>query len=225
MAQASAANGRQQLVRRLGGQHKAHLPRWLFQRFEQGVGGDRVHLLCRVDQHHLAAPARAGALGKFDGIAHGVDADLAAGLALFVIDIGLGLFAQRPGQLQQGGFRHQHTQISMGAHRNRVAAAADTACTYRRGRFTQPGLGQLQGQAVLAQTRWAVQQPGVALLGQQLADLGGNPGRCCAGGFRLRHGNNPLLRTAANTSAQTCSCVWSALMRAKRALSAAQRWP
>jgi hypothetical protein len=164
-------------MRSLGGQHKAHIARRLFQGLEQSVGRHVVHALGREDQDRLAAPSGIGALRKLHRIAHGFDPDFFAGFAFFVVNVGLRLFRQRPAQFHHLGFGHQHGQIGMGAHRNRMAAGAIAASTLLTGLFAKPGRGQCQGQLVLAQARWPLQKPGVAALSQQIAGLASDPRR------------------------------------------------
>ena len=176
VGQATAADGGQQLVGRLAGQHEAGIARRLLQRLEQRIGRDGVHLLGRVDQHGLAAPARAGALAELHGVAHGLDTDFLAGLALLVVDVGLGLLGQRPAQRHHLHLGHEHAQVGMGAHVDGVAAAAVAAGPLGRRRLAQPGAHQRQRQRVLAQAGRPLQQPGVAALGQQARALPGDPG-------------------------------------------------
>ncbi len=149
------------------GQNKTHVPRWLFQRFEQGIGRDGVHLLGRVDQHRLAAPTATGALGEFHGITHGIHANFFAGLAFFIVDLGLGLLTQRPATLQHVDLGHQHTQIRMGMHINAVAAGAVAASALLRGLLAQPRTHHGHAQLKLPHARRALQQPRMPALGQQ----------------------------------------------------------
>ena len=245
VCQAAAADGGQQQVGRVAGQHEAGVARWLFQRLEQGVGGDRVHALGRVDQQRLAAPASAGALGKLDGLAHGVHPDVAAGLAFFVVDVGLRLLGQGPAAREHFGLGHQHHQVGVGMHIDGVAAGALAARALRRGciraaagpsqggerplggqrttrsgergGITQPCAHQAQGQIELAQARRPLQQPGVAALGQQRLQLARDPG-----GWGRAH-TYPLVCTTACTACATAARGWSASMRAKRGASACAR--
>ena len=224
---AAAADGRQQLVRRFGGQHEAHVARRLFQRLEQRVGGDVVHAFGRVDQDRLATVTAAGALGKLHRIAHALDADLLARLALLVVQLLLRLFAQRPVQLVQLGFRHQHEQVGMRAHLHAVAAlAVTTGAAIGLRLLAQPGSHQAQSDGVLAQARRPLQQPGMAALLQQVQHLLLQPGRQRAvlwrgdKGRRSRlactHASQPFSRTACSTCCQTASGVRAASIRAKR---------
>src|SRR5512133_274563 len=100
----------------------------------------------------------------------------------------------------------------MGAHLDRMAAAAGAASALLCGTLTQPGADQRQAQTVLAEPGRANQQPGVAVLRQQRLALRGNPGRHIG----EAHASQPLACTACNTSCQTASRVWWASMRAKR---------
>ena len=138
------ADGGQQLVRCFAGKHKAHIAWRFFQCFEQRIGRDVVHLLGGINKYRLAPTASAGALGKFDRIAHGLDTDFPAGLARLVVNFGLCFFRQGPAQGQHVHFRHQHAQIGMRMHVDGVAASALTAGALGRWRLTQPGAYQLQ---------------------------------------------------------------------------------
>ena len=191
-----------------------------------------VHLLCGIHQHRLALALPCGALRKLHRITHGINTDLAAGFAFFVVDVSLGFFTQRPAQCQHVGLRHQHTQVGVGAHADGVATATHTTSTLLRRRvFTQPSLHHGQPQRVLAQTRRALQQPCVAALGQQGAKLAADPRRergvvglvhharpAAVGGF-----SKPRWTQVAHTCCQTWSRVWAASMWAKRAGDAAAR--
>lgn len=223
--QATAADGGQQLVRSLAGQHKTHVARRFFQRLEQRVGRDMVHLLGRVDQHGLAFAACRCALRKLHRIAHGFDADLSAGLALFVVDIGLGLFRQRPAQRHHLHLGHQHAQVGMGAYIDGVAAAAVAAGALLRWCIAQPCADQLQPQGVLPQARRPLQQPRMAALGQQAGALCGDPGRQRHGGFA--HCGPPCVATMmasqplrTNTLVSCCHTRWRSCAASRRA----KRW-
>ena len=167
VGQAAAANGRQQLVRGFAGQYKLHVARGLFKRLEQRVRGDVVHALGRKNQDRLASPPRTGALRKLHRIAHGFNADFLAGLAFFIVNLALRLFTEWPAKAQHNGLRHQHAQVGMGAHIDRVAAAADATRALPGCCVAQPGARHLQRQTVLPQPGRPGQQPRVAALRQQ----------------------------------------------------------
>ncbi|HEY5984938.1 MAG TPA: hypothetical protein VIV12_00945, partial [Streptosporangiaceae bacterium] len=145
----------------------------------------------------VVAAAAAGALGEFERVAHGVHADLAARLALLVVDVGLRLLGQRPFEVQHHRLGHQHGQVGVRADRHLVAAVAFAAGALGGGTVAQPGLRQRQGQLVLSKSGRPVQQPGVPALGQQLPQLRSDPGG--------RHRSKPRARTPASTSRQTAS--------------------
>ena len=178
-----------------------------------------VHTLCWVDQHGFAATPTCGALGELDRVAHGVDADFFARLALFVVDISLRLLGQRPTQFNHHRFGHQNTKIGVAAHVDGVAAGAGVAGAVLSRRIAQPSADELQRQLVLPQTRRPLQQPSVAALFEQGFGLLGYPRRGGLGGdggLFCAHARNPLALTAASTSAQTASRLWLALILAKR---------
>ena len=210
--QTAAANGRQELFSRLRGQDKLHFAGRLFERLEQGVGGDVVHALGRKNQHHLGVATGACELREGNGFTRGIDLDFLAGLALFGVQVFLGFLVQRPAQGQRQRLGHQHAQIGVGVNVHRVAAAALAASALRGGRFTQPGAGQRQRQIKLPQTRRTAEQPGVAALGEQTFQL-----RLQPGGQRSAHVSQPLATNTACTSCHTAAWVWAALMRANRA--------
>jgi hypothetical protein len=66
-------------------------------------------------------------LGKSQQIAHGLNANFFAGLALFVVNVFLRFFRQGPVQGQHVGFGHQHAQFGMGADLDAMAAGAHAA--------------------------------------------------------------------------------------------------
>ncbi len=68
--------------RRRARQDEARRAGRLLERLQQRIGGDRIHPLGRMDDHHLGAAACAGALRKADRGAHRVDLDLLARLGL-----------------------------------------------------------------------------------------------------------------------------------------------
>jgi hypothetical protein len=70
-----------------------------------------VHALCGIYQNHFGMPARAGMLGEVNHLACGFDPNFFAGLALFVVDLFLRFFVQRPIQFQCHGLGHEHAQI------------------------------------------------------------------------------------------------------------------
>lgn len=59
----------------------------------------------------------------------------------------------------------------MGPNRNGMATGALMAGSLGCGRITQPGLRQRQGQVVLAQSGRPMQQPSMAILGQERSQL------------------------------------------------------
>ena len=132
-------------------------------------------MLRRVDQHRLATPAGAGALGEFHGIAHGVNPDFLAGLAFLIVDFRLCLLAQRPAPRQHVGFGHQHTQVGMCMHIHTVATGALPAGTVVGGLLAQPGAHHGHAQLKLPHARGALQQPGMPALGQQRLALALQP--------------------------------------------------
>ena len=216
MPQAAAANGWQQLVRRLTRQHKLELASRFFQCLEQAVGGDMVHALGRVNQHHFAAASGAAALAELDGLAQ----DFFAGLAFGTLQIGLRTLRQGPAKSQQHCLGHQNTQVGMGAHVQRVATLAVAAGAVGAGLITQPSRRQTQRQFILAQPGWPSQKPGMAALRQQLRGLSPDPGR--RSGAQVSH---PRWCTASRSACQTCSRGRLASILVKRAGSAACRWP
>ena len=220
MPQAAAANGWQQLVRRLAGQHKFELASRFFQCLEQAVGGDMVHTLGRVNQHHFAASPGAAALAELDGLAQRLGLDFFAGLAFGTLQIGLRTLRQGPAKSQHYRLGHQHTQVGMGAHVQRVATLAVAAGAVGAGLITQPSRRQTQRQFILAQPGWPSQKPGMAALRQQLRGLSPDPGR--RRGAQVSH---PRCCTARRSACQTCSRGRLASILVKRAGSAAWRWP
>ena len=183
MGQTAAADGGQQLVRRFRCQHKAHIARRLLQRLEQGIGRDRIHLLGRVDQHRLAAPSRRSALRELHGIAHGIDANFLAGLALLVVNFRLRLFTQRPAARHHVHLGHQHKEVSMGMHIDAVTACAMTTRSAIGTRLlAQPSTHQRHAQFKLPHAGWSLQQPCMTALRQQTLALLCQPGSECAGG-------------------------------------------
>jgi hypothetical protein len=109
------------------GQDEAGMASGLFQGFQQGVGGDGVHPLGRVNQHHLAVGSSARGLGEAQQVAHGFHANLFAGFAFLVVNVFLRFFRQRPVQGQHVGFGHQHAQIGVGTDLDAMTAGADAA--------------------------------------------------------------------------------------------------
>ena len=212
-------------MRRLAGQNKTGIARRLFKRFEQGIGGNGIHALGRINQHGLSQIAATGALDKFDGSAHGLDADFFAGLAFFVADFFLRFFVQRPALFQRLHFGHQYVQVSMGAGADRMAArAAATGQAMGLRLLAQPGLHQRHAQCLLPQARRALQQPGVATLLQQSNGLLLDPGRQHLCGIGRCTHNHPLARTASSTCWRTASTDCAASIRTKRCgFSAARR--
>ena len=166
--QATAADGGQQCIRRGGSKNEAGVGWRLFQGFEQSMGCDGVHLLGRVNHHHFAALARARQMAKLQHFAQRLHPNLAAGLTLFVINLFLRLFAQRPCSFNHFGLGHQHPEVGMYPHSYAVTTGALTASALRRGGLAQPALCQSQGQVILPQTRGALDQPRVPWTGEQV---------------------------------------------------------
>ena len=213
------------------GEDEAHFARRLFQRFEQRASGGVVHAFGGVQHRHFAPPACAGALREGGGVAHGVYADVAAGFALFGVQLGLRCLGQWPAEGEHFVFGHEQQKVRVRAHVHAVAAGAVPARTVWRGLLAQPGACQQQRQLKLPQSAWPVQQPGVPALRQQGACLPRNPrrgnsGRCSSGGgcgagfgasgLLCRHGSQPCARTAASMAACTCAFGAQESMRTMR---------
>ncbi|MNE27761.1 hypothetical protein D3C80_1211820 [compost metagenome] len=77
---AAALDGRQQAAGLVRDQQQHRIARWLFEAFEQRVGGVDVHRLDRLDQHHLAPTQLRGLHHECHQLAHLVDLDRLVGL-------------------------------------------------------------------------------------------------------------------------------------------------
>ena len=80
-------------------------------------------------------------MAKVQHLAHGVHPNLSAGLALFVVDLFIGFFTQRPPSDQRFGLGHQYPEVCMDPNTNTVATGALATSTLRRRGLTQPALG------------------------------------------------------------------------------------
>jgi hypothetical protein len=101
--------------------------------------------------HHFAAIARARHIAKLQHIAHGFNTNLTAGFTLFVVNLFLRLFTQRPCSFNHFCLGHQHPEVGMNTHSYAVTTGALTACALRCGCLAQPALSQSQGQVILTQ--------------------------------------------------------------------------
>ena len=140
-------------------------------------------------------------------------ADFLARLALLVVDVRLGLFAQRPAQLQHDGLGHQHAQVGVRADLDGVAAGALAAGALR------PSAGRTARPAPAPGARPYWPRPDGPCSSQAWPRWASSCRACAGDPGRLRGHAQPALGRAAPPArrCQTASRGWSASIRAKRA--------
>ena len=184
-----------------------------------GIGRRRVHALGRIDQHHLAAAARRGALRELDGFAHGVHPDLACSACA----------SCRPARPAPSASGQPSSSSASGISTTQVGMRAASTWAARALAAGAPGRRSLSHSqacaSASASSNWPSRDGPCSSqawprCGEQLAELrrGARAGAVIASTPRLP-------RRPASSSRQTASRGWSASMRRKRAGSAAPRAP
>ncbi len=138
---AAAAHRGQQGLRVVGREQQAQTARRFFERLQQRVRGHGVHRRRGMDDEHLGAAARAGALAPVDRLAQRVYSDLAArlGLALaFAVIGGLGV-AAAPAERHAQGIGQQQMEVRMRVRVHQAAGRAVAAGAAVGWRLAQPG--------------------------------------------------------------------------------------
>jgi hypothetical protein len=169
VAQAAAADGGQQLVRGLAGQHKAHVARRLLQRLEQRIGRDMVHAArpdtpappCRAHARWCAGQTRRRRAWPRRGSRGWACASCRRSRP--------GLSPTGASPAPASGLGHQHAQVGMGAHVDGVATGALAASALRAWVHRTARRAPAPAPAYWPRPGGPLQQPGVAALCQQLA--------------------------------------------------------